>query len=106
MDNSMSSNEKVLNLKVFLYSVKASAYQLIWPIGGIGIPAILFGFEGSWLEMILLFTFCFVCIQLLYLIACILVTKIKLSDKGVASKYLSLTDKEKGQYIADILIGW
>lgn len=106
MNDTESNNEGILNLKVFIHSIKASAIQLIWPIGGIGIPAIYFGFEGSWLEMILLFIVCFVSIQFFYLIACILVTKVKLSDKAAASQYSSLTDEEKGKYIADTLIGW
>ena len=106
MNDNTSNSKGILTLKVLLYSIKASAIQLIWPIGGIGIPAIYFGFEGNWLEMILLFVVCFVSIQCFYLIACILITKMKLSDKVAASQYSSLTDDEKGKHIADTLIGW
>ncbi|MCL1132554.1 hypothetical protein [Shewanella sairae] len=106
MNNTKANNEGILNLKIFLHSIKASAVQLVWPIGGIGIPAIYFGYDGNRLEMLLLFIVCFVLIQILYLSACILVVKVKLSDKVAASHYLSLTDREKGKYIADMLIGW
>ncbi|EGN74218.1 hypothetical protein A28LD_2310 [Idiomarina sp. A28L] len=106
MNDNESNNKGILNLNVFLHSIKASGIQLIWPIGGIGIPAIYFGFEGNWLEMLLLFIVCFVSIQFFYLISCILVTKVKLSDKEAALQYSSLTDEEKGKYIADTLIGW
>ena len=106
MNDTKLNNKKILSLKILFQAIKASAIQLIWPIGGIGIPSIYFGFEGNWLEMILLFVICFVFIQFFYLTACILVTKVKLYNKVAASQYLALTDKEKGKHIADTLIGW
>lgn len=95
MKDSKSNNEEILNIKILFRSIMASAAKLTWPIGGVGIPAIYFGFEGDWLEMVLLFVGCFVSIQVLYLTACILVTKVKLSDKVEASHYSTLSDKEK-----------
>lgn len=106
MNDIETNKAKILNLKIFFHSIKASATHLIWPIGGIGIPAIYFGFEGNLLEMAMLFSGCFVVITALYVIACILVTKVKLSDKAAASKYLQLSDEDKGKQIADTLIGW
>ncbi len=106
MNDKDSYRNVILNFPILLHSLKASAVQLIWPIGGIGVPAIYFGFKGNILEMALLFVVCFVLLLVLYLTACILVTKVKLSDNVAASEYSSLSDEEKGKRIADTLIGW
>jgi hypothetical protein len=106
MKNKDTYDQPTFNFSILMYSAKAAATQLIWPVGGIGLPVIYFGFEGSLPEMLLLFFGCFMVITGLYLIACILVTKVKLSDKAAAAGYLSLSDKDKGKQIADTLIGW
>ena len=106
MESDKTSGVQILKVKVMLHAIKASASYLIWPVGGIGLPALYFGFEGNLLEMSLLFILCFVMIQVLYLLACILVTKLKLVDKVAASQFSSLSDEDKGKHIANVLAGW
>lgn len=95
-----------MNVRILYHTIKASATNLIWPVSGIGLPAIYFNFDGELLEMAMLFAGCFTVITMLYVITCIVITKLKHSDEMAASLYSLLSDEDKGKYIADTLIGW
>lgn len=92
--------------KVVLYAFWGVYKNLLWPMSLVGLPMVIFGFEGSLHEQLTFFLMLTLMFSAPCLLLCLLLHFLSLKTESQKGDFYELPEKERGVLVGDELSGW